>query len=81
MEQELLDEIDRVRSVGFAIISHRETVKKVMYDVERGINHRLEDIFTYASRENPNREEIMDIVRECQEHLIRVRGYHMKYPV
>lgn len=58
-----------VRSGGFSEVARRETIQQVLSDVQQGLSHRLEDIRSYADRENPNREEILELVQEIQTHL------------
>lgn len=63
-----------VRSGGFSEVSRRETIQQVLSDVQQGISHRLEDIRSYADRENPNREEILELVQEIQAHLSKLKS-------
>jgi len=61
-----------VRSRGFSEVARKETVQQVLSDVRQGINHRLEDIRNYADREKPNREEILELVKEIEDHLSKL---------
>jgi superfamily II RNA helicase len=61
-----------VRSSGFSEVARKETVQQVLSDVRQGINHRLEDIRNYADREKPNREEILELVKEIEDHLSKL---------
>lgn len=61
-----------VRTGGFTDVSRRETIQQVLSDVRQGLLHRLDDIKNFADRENPNREEILELVSEIQEHLIKL---------
>jgi hypothetical protein len=63
-----------VRSGGFSEVARRETIQQVLSDVRQGLSHRLEDIRSYANRENPNREEILDLVQEIQTHLTKLES-------
>lgn len=57
------------RQGGFNVVAKRETINHVLSVVRRGINHRLENIRGYADREKPNRDEILALVGEIEEHL------------
>lgn len=61
-----------VRSGGFSEVARRETIQQVLSDVRQGLSHRLEDIRSYADREKPNREEILELVQEIQTHLTQL---------
>lgn len=61
-----------IRSAGFGDMAKRETVKKVLSEVRRGLTLRLENIRLFADRENPNRDEIVALVTEIERHLAGV---------
>jgi hypothetical protein len=63
-----------VRSGGFSEVARRETLQQVLSDVRQGLSHRLEDIRNFADRENPNREEILELVGEIQTHLSKLES-------
>jgi hypothetical protein len=43
-----------------------------MSAVRRAVIHRLQNIRGYADRENPNREEIVALVGEIENHLNKI---------
>lgn len=57
------------RLVGYNSLAKKETINHVLSAVRRGVIHRLENIRGYADREKPNRDEILSLVREIEEHL------------
>lgn len=69
-KKELSEEkLHSTRQGGFNVVAKRETINHVLSVVRRGINHRLENIRGYADREKPNRDEILALVGEIEEHL------------
>ena len=63
------EKLHTTRQGGFNVVAKRETINHVLSVVRRGINHRLENIRGYADREKPNRDEILALVGEIEEHL------------
>jgi hypothetical protein len=61
-----------VRSGGFTGVARQETIHLALSEVRRGLVSRLENIRNYADRENPNREEIIELVGEIEKHLATV---------
>jgi hypothetical protein len=61
-----------LRTGGFSSVSRRETVTQVLAVVRQGVTHRLESIRQFADRENPNKDEILDLVKEIEKHLAGV---------
>ena len=69
-KKELSEErLHSTRQGGFNVVAKRETINHVLSVVRRGVNHRLENIRGYADREKPNRDEILALVGEIEEHL------------
>lgn len=60
------------RTGGFSDVARRETVQQVLSTVRQGVLHRLEDIRVYADREKPNREEILELVKEIKDHFAKL---------
>lgn len=70
LEAELENEkLHAVRQGGFNVIAKREMLNKVMSHVRQNTTHRLENIIAYADRENPDKKEIVALVKEIQKHL------------
>lgn len=61
-----------LRTGGFSSVSRRETIAQVLSAVRQGISHRLESIRQFADRENPNKEEILELVKEVEQHVAGV---------
>jgi len=61
-----------IRTGGFSGVAKQETVNQVMAIVRQGVTHRLESIRQFADRENPNREEILELVSEVEKQLAGV---------
>ena len=68
------EELHERRSVAYAALARQETINHTLATVRRGILHRLENIRLYADRENPNREEILELVKEIETHLAKVES-------
>ena len=72
-ENELKEErLHIARQGGFNEVAKDETINRVMSHVRQGVVHRLENIAAYADRPNPNREEILELVVEIQNHLSEI---------
>ena len=66
------EKLHTTRQGGFNVVARREMINHVLSVVRRGITHRLENIRGYADREKPNREEILALVGEIEEHIARL---------
>jgi hypothetical protein len=61
-----------LRTGGFSGVSRRETITQVLAAVRQGVAHRLESIRQFADRANPNKDEILDLVKEVEKQLASV---------
>jgi hypothetical protein len=60
------------RTGGFSDAARRQTIAQVLSDVRRGLSSRLENVRLFADREQPNREEIMGLIKEIENHMATV---------
>lgn len=71
-EELAAERLHNIRSTGYAEMWQRQTTQQILSMVRHGTANRLVDIKIYADRPNPNRDEILELVQEIQDHLAKI---------